>query len=135
MENEISNNKRHSREKLEELLVMLKLEEAVVVAVGYVRNQPFRDSITCVDFGRESLQPCDGCWLMSFVPREYHQNALPCHQISLNQNGETVAGLASTGDRERLRQTILAWLRGTIAKLEQEREQLEKKNADAGLAA
>ena len=134
MENEMSNTKPHSREKLEELLVMLKLEEAVVTAVGYLRNRPFRDSITCVDFGRESLEPCDGCWLMSFVPREYHQNALPCHQISLNQNGESVASLASAGDRERLKQAILAWLRGTIAKLEQELKQLEEKNVDAGLA-
>lgn len=126
MENAIPNNERHSRE---ELLVMLKLEEAVVAAVGYVRKQPFRDSLTCLDFGRESLEPCDQCWLMDFVPPEYHQNALPCHQISLNQNGETVASLVAAGDRERLKQAILAWLRGAIAKLEQELKPGEEKNA------
>ena len=129
MENEISNNKRRSREKLEELLVMLKLEEAIVAAVGYVRNQPFRDSITCLDFGRESLEPCDQCWLMGFVPREHHPNALPCHQISLNQDGETVASLVAAGDRERLKQAIIAWLRGAIANVEQELKQWEEKNA------
>ena len=129
MENEISNNKRYSREKLEELLVMLKLEEAVVAAVGYVRKQPFRDSITCLDFGRESLEPCDQCWLMRFVPSEHHPDALPCHQISLNENGETVASLVASGDRERLKQVMMAWLRGTIANVERELQQLKEGNA------
>lgn len=137
MENEITNNKQHSREKLEELLKILKLEEALVAAGGYRASarrphpRPFLDSITtsCLQFGSGALESCDQCWLMEFVPRDHHPNALVCHQIPLNQNGDTVASLEATGDHERLEQAILAWLRGTIAKLEWELKQLEEKEA------
>ena len=129
MEDSISITNRHSRE---ELLKMLKLEEAMVAAVGYgssvltpeVHLRPFRGSITCLNFGREILEHCDQCWLMDFVPSEYRRDSLPCHQIPLNQNGETVVSLEAAGERERMEQIVLAWLRGNIFKLEQETKRL-----------
>ncbi|OFV99005.1 MAG: hypothetical protein A3H28_07930 [Acidobacteria bacterium RIFCSPLOWO2_02_FULL_61_28] len=134
MENEIANNKRHSREQLEELLKILKLEEETVAAGGYRPSatrphpRPFLDSMTtsCLQFGSGAMSPCDLCWLMEFVPREHLENVLVCYQIPLNQNGDTVASLEATGDYERLEQAILTWVRGVIAKLEQELKQMEE---------
>ena len=111
-----------------ELLDLLKLEEAAVAARGFVplpgepdhHLEPFRDSLTCLKFGREALEPCDQCWLMNYVPAESDPDLLPCHQIPLNQQGETVVLLESRGDLVRLGQAVLAWLRSKIAQLEQE---------------
>ncbi len=108
---------------------MLKLEESLVAEGGYhptarrPQLQFFRDSITCLTFGHEELEPCDQGWLMNFVPPDANPNVIPCHQIALNQNGDTVASLEAAGDRERLEQAILAWLRSAIAKLEEELKQ------------
>lgn len=115
----------HTRQ---ELLDMLKLEEVVAAARGFPPSpekphhplEPFRDSITCLKFGREALEPCEECWLMNFVPAGYDPSVFPCHQIPLNQQGETVHSLESRGDPERLRVEVLGWLRDKIAKLERE---------------
>jgi hypothetical protein len=112
----------HTRQ---ELLDMLKLEEAAVAARGFPASRqaphhhlaPFRDSITCLNFGREvPPEPCDQCWLMNFVPVGYDPNVIPCHQIPLNPAGETVISLKARGDWKRLEQSVLVWLRGEIAK-------------------
>jgi len=137
MERAFSTDARRSRK---ELLDMLKIEEAIVSARGFRTTpqssrlylEPFRDSITCLNFRRETLEPCDQCWLLHFVPRGYHQNALPCHQIPLNQKGETVVSLESRGDIEGLKQEVLAWLRGEIAKLERDLKENAEWPAVAG---
>ncbi len=96
---------------------MLKLEEATVAAVGFRHSiRPFRDSITCLLFAREPLEPCD-----HFVPRCYKETGLPCHQISLNQAGDTVAAPEAGGKHDRLKEEVLVRLRNNIARLEQER--------------
>jgi hypothetical protein len=125
MEKTLSEGERRNRKQL---LDMLKVEEAVVSTKGFRGSarsrtlyfEPFKDSITCLNFGRETLEPCDQCWLMEFVPRDYHENALPCHQIPMNHAGETVVSLECRGDIIRLEQTVLAWLRSKIAQLERE---------------
>ena len=112
----------HTRQ---ELLDMLKLEEATVAARGFPPSpdpphhhlEPFRDSITCL-IGREAPQePCDQCWLINYVPAGHDPHVIPCHQIPLNQEGETVGSLKARGDWKRLEHSVLAWLRGEIAKL------------------
>ncbi len=106
---------------------MLRLEEVAVAACGFPPSpsaphqhlKPFRDSITCLYFLQENPQgQCEQCWLASFVPAEYDPRALPCHQIPLNQQGETVLSLEARGDPERLKTEVLGWIRGEIAKLE-----------------
>lgn len=112
----------------EDLLNMLKLEENTAATVGYGATardpqrhlEPFQDSITCLQFAHETLEPCDECWLMKFVPPDYDENTVPCHQIPLNEQGDTVMSLEAAGDQERLRKAILAWVRDSAAKLEQE---------------
>ena len=116
------------RQKRKQVLDMLRLEEAVVSAKGLRAGprigkryfEPFKDSLTCLNFSHECPEPCDECWLMEFVPHDYHEKALPCHQIPMNQAGETVVSLKSVGDVTRLEQTVLSWLRNKIAQLEQE---------------
>jgi hypothetical protein len=116
------------RERRKQLLDMLKMEESLVSAkglraapqIGKLYFEPFKDSMTCLNFSRESLEPCDECWLMDFVPNGHHDRALPCHQIPMNHAGETVVSLKSRGDIPRLEETVLSWLRNRIAQLEQE---------------
>ena len=116
------------RRKRKQLLDVLKIEEAFVSTRGFRGSartsnlyfEPFKDSITCLNFGRETLESCDQCWLMEFVPRDYQENALPCHQIPMDHAGETVVSLESRGDIVRLEQTVLTWLRSKIAQLERE---------------
>ena len=125
METSLSEGK---RQKQKWLLDMLKLEEAVVSAKGLRAGprigkryfEPFKDSMTCLNFSRESLEPCDECWLMEFVPEDFHDKALACHQIPLNGKGETVVTLKAREDIPTLEQTVLAWLRRKIAELEAE---------------
>jgi hypothetical protein len=116
------------RQRRKQLLDMLKIEEAIVSTKGFRASprigkpyfEPFKDSVTCLNFSRESLEPCDECWLMEFVPHDFHEKALPCHQIPMNPEGETVVSLKSKGDIARLEQTVLSWLRNKIAQLEGE---------------
>ena len=116
------------RQKRKQLLDMLKLEESVVSAKGLRAGphtgkpyfEPFKESLTCLNFSHECPEPCDECWLMEFVPENYHDKALPCHQIPMDHEGETVVSLKSRGDIPRLEQTVLSWLRKKIAQLEQE---------------
>lgn len=116
------------RQRRKQLLDMLKLEEAVVSAKGLRAGprigkryfEPFKDSMTCLNFSRESLEPCDECWLMEFVPEDFHDKALACHQIPMDAKGETVVTLKAREDIPRLEQTVLSWLRGKITELEQE---------------
>ena len=116
------------RRKRKQLLDVLKIEEAVVSTRGFRGSartpnlyfEPFKDSITCLNFGRETLESCDQCWLMEFVPRDYQENALPCHQIPMDDEGGTVVSLESRGDIVRLEQSVLTWLRSKIAQLERE---------------
>lgn len=116
------------RQKRKQVLDMLRLEESVVSAKGLRAGprigkryfEPFKDSMTCLNFSHECPEPCDECWLMEFVPEDFHDKALPCHQIPMNDKGETVVMLKARGDLPRLEQTVLAWLRNKIAEVEQE---------------
>ena len=116
------------RQRRKQLLDMLRLEESVVSAKGLRAGphtgkpyfEPFKESLTCLNFSHECPEPCDECWLMEFVPDDYHDKALPCHQIPMNHDGETVVSLKSRGDIASLEQTVLSWLRNKIAELEQE---------------
>jgi hypothetical protein len=116
------------RQKRKQVLDMLRLEEAVVSAnglragprIGKRYFEPFKDSMTCLNFSHECPEPCDECWLMEFVPEDFHDKALPCHQIPMDDKGETVVSLKARGDIALLEQTVLSWLRKKIAQLEQE---------------
>jgi len=125
------------RTRQKQLLDMLKIEEAIVSTKGFKGTgrsgpfffEPFKDSITCLNFSRETLEPCDQCWLMEFVPKNYDEHFLPCHQIPMNKAGETVVSLESRGDIDRLEKEVLTWLRTKIGELERELGEDAKKAA------
>jgi hypothetical protein len=87
------------------------------------RLQPevFRDTITCPNAGlTEKQYPCSSCFLSQFVPQEL-QN-LPgesCHRIPLNENGDTIESLKAADDPYKLQETVLGWLKNTVARLEE----------------
>jgi hypothetical protein len=113
----------------QELIDRLKLEIDVIEKGGYYPSvrEPrrelriFRDSVSCLNVGlEEKKEPCIHCFLMEFVPPEHRDKEDPCHYIPLNEAGETVASLSAQGDRERLQDAVLQWLKTTVARLEAE---------------
>lgn len=121
----MTETKRQNRRRL---LDMLRMEESLLSAKGLKTPEqspkpyfePFKDSVTCLDFGRERFEPCDECWLMEFVPQERDEKVVPCHQIEMNPEGETVLMMKDRGDTVRMEQVVLSWLRNRIAQLERE---------------
>ena len=113
----------------QEIIAKLKLEAGIIRDGGYnpsVRDphsQPriFRDSVSCLNVGLEvKKEPCDDCLLMLFVPPGERHKENPCHHIPLNEKGDTVASLEAAGDREKLENTLLAWLEKAIESAEKE---------------
>jgi hypothetical protein len=61
--------------------------------------------------------------LTDFVPREAREEAIPCHFIPLNQQGETVDSMERHSHQLEMEEAMKNWLRSTIARLEGERAQ------------
>jgi len=82
----------------------------------------FRDSPSCINIGDpESKHPCEKCLLMEFVPPAARAKTLPCHQILLNAQGDTVQSLRATGSPEVVEKAVESWLKATLARLEEPR--------------
>jgi hypothetical protein len=81
----------------------------------------FLDSPSCINYGDpQRSQPCSECCLIEFVPADSLAESVPCHFISLNADGETVNTLERQAHQAELEETVKAWLRATIARLEAE---------------
>jgi hypothetical protein len=82
----------------------------------------FRDSITCLNVGlTEKEFPCSSCFLSEFVPAEARSlGGDLCHRIPLNEKGDTIESLTAASDPYKLQETVLEWLKTTVARLEQE---------------
>ena len=111
----------------DELLALLKFELSFLEDGGYGRSvrtpwqttSVFRDSPSCLNFSDPKRpHPCDHCLLMDFVPAEHRSDNVPCHQIVLNDRGDTVDSLYDEASQERLELKLADWLRATIKKLE-----------------
>jgi hypothetical protein len=114
---------------LRDTLETLKFELAFLEQGGYGRSPhtPWRqpeallDSPSCVNFGDATRSiPCDECLLMQFVPPEHRGEAIPCHHIPLDKEGETVHLLERWGTQPELEEKLANWLRKTIARLEEQ---------------
>jgi hypothetical protein len=85
----------------------------------------FLDSPTCLNFGvPRRTRSCDDCVLTAFVPPDRRTEAIPCHYIPLNGAGDTVQSASSWTDEDELENLVKAWLRSTIALLEQQTRSL-----------
>jgi hypothetical protein len=106
------------------VLEVLRYELNFIEQGGYERlpkpATPFLSTPTCLNFDKElRSHACHECLLYDFVPAESQLEDVPCHYIPLNEQGDTIATLAKSGDQARLRSTLSEWLRSTIARLEQ----------------
>jgi len=85
----------------------------------------FQDSLTCLNFADPSRShPCDQCHLIDFVSPELQAVGVPCHQIPLNDAGETIEDLDLTDNQARTEEAVKAWLRRQIKRIQQERANL-----------
>ena len=91
----------------------------------------FEDSPICT---KQSDHTCPNtCALMSFVPTEYRDEAVPCRHIPLNAAGETLHTMYSTATIEEIEAAIRVWLVGIIG--QDESESLQEKKAASKEAA
>jgi len=82
----------------------------------------FQDSATCLNVGDPNRpHPCDECLLTALVPKNRLSEAVPCHHIPLNPEGETVHFLECNESREVLEEKVEAWLNCMIKILEEAR--------------
>jgi hypothetical protein len=114
-----------------EILDKLKLELDILEKGGYAPSvhkpyrmpRVFRDSVSCPNVGLEiKIEPCTHCFLMEFVPAEHCDKEDACHYIPLNARGDTLASLDRPGNEEAVQEAVRAWLKRTIARLEEETE-------------
>ncbi len=115
------------RANLKEIIVQLKLERDILKSGGYGRSvrtpqkptKLFRDSVTCLNYGETvKLHACEECLLWEWVPEEHQHDDLPCHFIRLNEQGDSIASLEDSGDREEAEQALVGWLDSVIGHLE-----------------
>jgi|GEM_PF-4265921 len=51
------------------------------------------------------------CTMWPIIPEEQRAGMFPCHYIPLGSRNETIASLLANGDKSRLEQTLLDWVR------------------------
>jgi len=106
------------------LLGVLKRELEFLNSGGYHRPSwrpqfVFQDSPTCMNRDNpKDAKPCSECVLMPFVPAESRKSRIPCREIPLNDQGNTIADFYHWGTREELEDDLSAWLETQIRNLE-----------------
>jgi len=113
------------------LLDVLKFELEFLEQGGYGRlpreswraRFVFEDSPTCMNFNSKDRdhEPCSECLLLQFVPENARTEETPCIHIPLSPGGETLESLYCTGTQQEIEDTLGAWLRATIGRLEAEK--------------
>lgn len=125
------------------LLELLKDELAFVEQGGYGRSvrtpwrekSVFQDSLTCLNYGYPyRAHPCSECHLIDFVSETDQTKAIPCHHISLNAEGDTIADLESYDNQHKLEEDVKVWLRAKIKELEEKLRQAPPETQSTGPA-
>jgi hypothetical protein len=111
------------------LLDVLKFELNYLEHGGYTRSLRapwralfiFEDSPACPNFeSQEHRVPCNECALVQLVPFDARAQKIPCRQIPLTPEGETLESIYRTGTQQEIEAAVGAWLRATIQSLETE---------------
>jgi len=113
-----------------DVLELLKDELDFIEKGGYGRSvrtpwhstSTFQDSLSCIIYGypyRANL--CNECHLLDFVSPENQTQAVPCHHIPLNTDGDTIEELESQDNQAKLEQEVTEWLRAKIKEIEEQR--------------
>jgi len=109
------------------LLQALKTELAFFDAGGYGKQfrsawRPtllLRDSPVCLNFNATGRQAsCNRCAFFSLVPAAARDAILPCHHISLDAKGNTIAGIYRKGTQQELDERYHNWLSALTRKME-----------------
>lgn len=113
-----------------DILELLKEELDFIEKGGYGRSvrtpwqekSAFQDSLTCINYGYPyRAHPCNECHLLDFVDPKNRTQAVPCHHIPLNTDGDTIEDLELQDNQAKLEREVSAWLRARINEIEQER--------------
>ena len=128
---ELENNAMlHNIREDEDILELLKAELAFIEQGGYGRSvrtpwlpkSVFQDSLSCINYADPNhTHPCSECQLMGFVSTEHQAESVPCHFISLNEAGETIADLEAQDNQAKLEATLKEWMRTKIKEIEEAR--------------
>jgi hypothetical protein len=113
-----------------DILELLKAELDFIEKGGYGRSvrtpwlatYGFQDSPSCLCYPEHAHE--EACALMQLVPKELQREAVPCHHIPLNEDGETLATLEARGDQQALEEALKRWLRVRIEQIELQRAAL-----------
>jgi hypothetical protein len=117
-----------------DVLEVLKAELNFIEKGGYgkpagepwVPTSIFQGSPSCLNLGDPArTHPCSECLLSDLVPPEDLSQPVPCHYIPLTENGETVASIEARENQQELEEKVETWLRGAIARIEQERAAIQ----------
>jgi hypothetical protein len=116
---------------MRELLQVLRAELQFLEGGGYRKialaswRPPFifEDSPSCPHSDAPPRRrPCLACSLMQLVPANRRLEQAPCRHIPLNDEGETLDSLYSTGTDDEVEAAVVKWLRAEIRVLEKARE-------------
>jgi hypothetical protein len=116
-----------------DLLDVLKFELNFLEKGGYSSSprEPWRaprifeDSPACMNYdAQDNPAPCKECALIDLVPLSDRRQPKPCRHIPLTKSGDTLETLYRWSSEPELEDTYGMWLRATIARIEEEREQL-----------
>jgi hypothetical protein len=79
----------------------------------------FQDSPVCPNyFCPANITKCVDCPLSAFVPVQHKLDHLPCRQIPLNLQGETLDSLYRTATNSEIEAILIRWLKTRIQELE-----------------
>jgi hypothetical protein len=116
-----------------DILELLKEELNFLEKGGYGRSvhtpwlstSTFQDSLTCINYGYPyRAHPCNECQLLDFVSPEHRTEAVPCHFIPLNNDGDTIEEFEAKDNQAKLESEVKSWLRAKISEIEAERAKL-----------
>src|ERR1041384_1656196 len=116
-----------------DLLELLKQELSFIEEGGYGRSvrtpwlekSIFRDSLSCLNYGYPyRAHPCHECHFHDFVPPEHQSEAVPCHFIPLDKEGDTIEELEMKGNEARAQKLVEDWLRTQLENKMSERDTL-----------
>jgi hypothetical protein len=108
------------------VLKLLKSELEFVKSGGYRRSPRspwrapyvFEESPICPNFNDRTRQhQCQRCWLMEFVPADFHHEQIPCRFVQLG-NGLTVDSLYRCGTPTEMEEVLTGWLERRIHEIE-----------------
>ncbi|HEY5073890.1 MAG TPA: hypothetical protein VII34_04280 [Pyrinomonadaceae bacterium] len=122
-----------------DILEILKEELVFIEKGGYGRSvrtpwvpkSIFQDSLSCLNYGYPyRAHPCAECRLLDFVGLQDHSQAVPCHFIPLDDEGNTLEELELEGNESRTVGTVKKWLQRKISQIEAERSNKFWQNVD-----